>query len=271
VEVNSVESYLGRGLKTLRTPPQPSKFLFKLKLVTLLKGDAALTSLIEGLRRLAEEAEPYLDLMKTEGGDVRIAVTLTDSGEGAALVVGDGITVAEEQGEPDIRLTMEKRVFEGILRGGADFGALIGRSKMSDVRPINFELLNMERAAVASEVLKAMMTFFFTPGRVKVKALRPELAGEAHGAHPIPLVYWDGVRFAWYAVRAGEVLNEEGERDPYPQAFVILRGRGVFVIDDARLELRRNTVIYVPPNSVHQIRADEDVEAIWIAWRAPPM
>jgi len=38
----------------------------------------------------------------------------------------------------------------------------------------------------------------------------------------------------------------------------------------AELELRPSTVVYVPPNSLHQIRAEEDVEAIWIAWKTPP-
>ncbi len=43
-----------------------------------------------------------------------------------------------------------------------------------------------------------------------------------------------------------------------------------FALDEAELELRPSTVVYVPPNSLHQIRADEDVEAIWIAWKTPP-
>lgn len=228
-----------------------------------------MTSLVEGLHRLVREADLYLDLLSIEEGEVRIAVVLIDSKETATIILDDGLRVVEGEEEPDLRLSMEKHIFEAILRCRADFGALIGRSKMSDVRAINFQLLNPNRVAAASEALK-MMGFLFTPGRVKVKELRMELAGEAHGAHPIPLVYWDGVRFAWIVVKGGEVLNEEGERDPYPQVFVILSGRGTFILDDAELELRPNTVIYVPRNSVHQIRAEEDVEVIWLAWQTPP-
>jgi len=29
-------------------------------------------------------------------------------------------------------------------------------------------------------------------------------------------------------------------------------------------------VIYVPKNCLHQLRADEDVEAVWLAWQTPP-
>ncbi len=227
-------------------------------------------SLAEKLRRFAVEAELYAGLMRPERGEVRVAVRLTDTGEAATLVLGEKIEVAEGSEGADLALTMEARVFDAVSRGEADFGALIGRSRMSDVRPINYQVLNSSRLADIVEVMKAGMTFFFTPGRVKVRELRQELAGEAHGAHPIPIVYWDGLRAAWYVVRKGEVMNEEGERDPYPQAVVILKGNGAFVLDEDELELRPSTVVYVPPNSLHQIRAVEDVEAIWIAWKTPP-
>jgi mannose-6-phosphate isomerase-like protein (cupin superfamily) len=226
--------------------------------------------LAEKLRRFAVEAELYTGLMRPEKGEVRVAVRLTDTGETATLVLGEKIEVAEGSEGTDLALTMEAHVFEAVSRGEADFGALIGRSRMSDVRPINYQVLNPSRLADIVEVMKAGMTFFFTPGRVKVRELRPELAGEAHGAHPIPIAYWDGLRAAWYVIRKGEVMNEEGERDPYPQAVVVLKGKGVFILDEAELELRPSTVVYMPPNSMHQIRAEEDVEAIWIAWKTPP-
>lgn len=229
-----------------------------------------MTGLVEGLRSLVEDAKLYFDLLKLEEGEVRIAVELTDSRETATIILGDTIRLVEGAEEPDLLPSMQIHVFDEILRGDADFGALIGRSKMSDVRPINFKILNPNRTTTISEALK-MIVLLFTPGRVKVKELHEELAGEAHGAHPIPLVYWDGVRFAWYVVKEGEVLNEAGERNPYPQAFVILRGRGSFILDDIELELRPNTVIYVPCNSVHQIKAEADVEAIWLAWQTPSM
>lgn len=63
-------------------------------------------------------------------------------------------------------------------------------------------------------------------------------------------------------MRRGKVVNEEGERDPYPQVLVILRGRGTISVDDTELELKPNAAVYVPKNSVHMIKADEEVEAI---------
>lgn len=226
-------------------------------------------ALVRGLRRFVEDMKLYRDLVMPEDDEIRVAVGLTDTGEEASLILGETMDVVEGSDDADLRLTMESGVFDDVLRGKADFGALIGRSRMTDVRPINFQFLNPGRLSVLTDSLKAMITFF-TPGRVKVKELGGELAGDAHGAHPIPLVYWDGVRLAWYQVRKGEIVNEEGDRDPYPQVFVILRGRGKIVVDDAELGLRPNTAVYVPINSVHMIKADEEVEAIWFAWQTPP-
>jgi mannose-6-phosphate isomerase-like protein (cupin superfamily) len=66
------------------------------------------------------------------------------------------------------------------------------------------------------------------------------------------------------------VLNEAGERDPYPQVMILLRGKGIIVLDGVEIELRPSTAVYIPANSLHQIRAEDDVEALWLAWKAPP-
>jgi mannose-6-phosphate isomerase-like protein (cupin superfamily) len=233
-----------------------------------MEGD--LMRLIEGLKSLVDDMALYMDQLEHLQGELRISVKLTDTGEEATIVVGDGIRVEEGAGDLDMRINMEEATFDRVLKGEADFGALIGRSRMSDVRPINPEFLNPERVSATFEALKVMMNVFFTPSRHKVKELRSELAGDAHGAHPIPLVYWDGLRFAWYLIRRGEVLNEAGERDPYPQVVIPLKGSGTIVLDGDENELRPNTAVYIPANSLHQIRAEEDVEALWLAWKAPP-
>lgn len=229
-----------------------------------------MAGLLGGLIRFTRDAEAYKDLMRIEDSEIRIEIHLIDSGESATLIVGQEISVMKDSVDLDLRLTMEKQVFDSIQTGDADFGALIGRSKMTDVRPINGEFLNQEKIPLVMEVLKTLMTLYFTPGKTKMKQLRNELGGDAHGAHPIPLVYWDNIRFAWYLIRQGEVLNEAEERDPYPQVVVVLEGKGIVRIGDERFELEPKMVLYVPRNVIHQIEASEDVEVIWLAWLIPP-
>ena len=225
--------------------------------------------LLEGLKRLNEDSRLYTDQLKTEK-PIHIGFRLLDTMEEAALIVHDKVTVVEDVSNSIAILTMQSTTFNKILDGEADFAALIGRSRMSDVRPINYEVKNPEQLGEAFETVKALMTVFFTPGKIKVRKLSKELAGSAHGAHPIPIVYWKGLRYAWYHVAGGQVLNETGEKDPYPQAFLLLKGAGVLELEQTSLVLEPGKVYYIPPNSLHKIHAEIDIEMTWLAWDTPP-
>jgi mannose-6-phosphate isomerase-like protein (cupin superfamily) len=163
---------------------------------------------------------------------------------------------------------MTRSVFEKIMKGEADAFALGARGHMTEIRPINFEFPNPNRIAELMEIVKPMATFFFTPGRIKIKRLHSTLAGEAHGAHPLPLVYWQGLRSAIYYLKPDEVLNEAGEKDPWPQLFIVRNGSGKVTIDNEEFELVPDTVIFIPRNVLHQVKAQSPTELIWIAWDA---
>jgi len=226
-----------------------------------------MSELLNVMERLLKEASLYLDLIKTNEGEIRISVKFSDTGEVATLVLGDKIEVVDGSVNPDCKISMERQVLKNIVEGRADAFALAGRGRADEVRPIEFEIYNKERLKEIWETVKALLTYFFIPGRIKVRNLRPELAGYAHGAHPIPILYWNGLRFAWYIVKAGEVINKEKTKDPWPQMFIILKGKGKATIHDEQFEIKPNTVIYIPRNSVHQITAEEDVELFWMAWQ----
>lgn len=228
-----------------------------------------MTTLIIGLNSLLDEATAYKDLLTRDEFTIKIEIILTDTSESATLVIGQHIILEEGSHEPDLRLTMESDTFNAILEGEADFGALIGRSKLSDSRPINIQFLNPDKSTEIIDSLYTLMTVFFTPGRVKLKKLNEEMAGEAHGAHPIPLVYWNGIRYAWYLVKKGETLNESGESDPYPQVLTVVNGKGTVIIGKEIIEVSSKTVIYIPTNTIHQITAHEDLELMWMAWKTP--
>jgi len=223
-----------------------------------------------GLERLVDESRLYHSTLKPAGGESRVGVRLTDTGEASTLVLGDEISVREGLDRPHVVIAMESGVFARLLAGDADFGALIGRSKASDTRPINLEFPDPSRASEAWGRAKPLMNYFFSPGRVKSKVLSPRYAGEAHGGHPIPLVYWDGMRSSWYHVPRGATLNEAGEADPYPQLLVILEGRGRLVLDEDVVDVGAGRVYYIPPDSVHMVEAETDATLIWIAWDTPP-
>ena len=226
-----------------------------------------MSKLVDEMKRVIDEAELYMDLIVPEE-ELRACFELVDTGEAVTIVLKEDPEIVEGSMDPDVRFYTTRPVFDSIQLGEADIFSLTARAKMTDVRPVNFEIFTEEKAALIWEVGKAMLTYLFTPGRIKVKRLSQELAGEAHGAHPIPLVYWDGMRSSWIYLKRGEVLNVEGERDPWPQLFVILKGRGRAIIGDEEFDVEPNRVVYVPLNSVHRLEALTDIELMWLAWMA---
>jgi mannose-6-phosphate isomerase-like protein (cupin superfamily) len=233
----------------------------------VMKGDC-MNEFVDSVKRLLEDASLYTDLLITGTREMRAGIEIVDKNETATLILGDKASVVDGFVNPDFKISMNSRVFWDIIQGRADAFALAGRARNDEMRPIEFKVLNKERSKEAWETIKALLTYFFTPGRVKVKSLNLELAGQAHGAHPIPLIYWNGLRYSWFLVKAGEILNKEREKDPWPQLFIILEGKGKAVVGSEEFEINARTTIYIPRNCVHQIIATEDVELLWLAWQA---
>ena len=224
---------------------------------------------VKVLETLLEDAEFYMDLIKPTEGELKICVELTDTGETATLILGDEPEVSEGCVEDaDGKVSMENEVLTNILMRKADAFALAARARMDEKRPVEFEIFKKERAKEIWEVGKAFLTYFFVPGRIKIKQLKPGLAGQAHGAHPIPLAYWNGFRSSWILVKKGEILNKEEEKDPWPQLFIVLEGRGKGIVGDTQFEAEPKMVVYIPKNTIHQLIAEEDMNVIWLAWQA---
>lgn len=219
------------------------------------------------MKKLLKDASLYLDLIVTNEHEIRVSVKLSDTGETATLIVGNKIEVADGSANPDGKLSMTSQVLDNIVERRADAFALAARGRSDEVRPIEFEVYSKERSKELWDTEAALLTYFFTPGRIKVRSLSPELAGSAHGAHPLPMVYWNGLRSGWYIVKAGETLNKERTRHSWPEMFIILKGKGKAIVHDEQFKIKPNTAIYIPRNSIHQVIAEEDVELFWMAWQ----
>jgi mannose-6-phosphate isomerase-like protein (cupin superfamily) len=220
------------------------------------------------IKKLLEDASNYSDLLAISISEIRGCIELVDTGEKATLILSDKASVVKGSARPDFKISMSSQTFREIIQGKADAFALAGRARADEVRPIEFEVFNKERSKEVWETIKTMLTYLFTPGKIKIKNLCPELAGQAHGAHPIPLVYWNGLRCSWFLIKTGEILNKEGEKDPWPQLFIIIEGKGKAIIGNEEFEIKPKTAIYIPKNCIHQIIAQENVEVIWLTWQA---
>jgi mannose-6-phosphate isomerase-like protein (cupin superfamily) len=116
--------------------------------------------------------------------------------------------------------------------------------------------------------LLGFIQHFFVRRRPERIPLAEEYARVVHGAHAIPLYYAAGFRSAWYKIKHGQHLNEPGDTNPFPQAFVIVSGRGRAKIGDADVDVRAGESYYIPPGSDHVLRPapGEELEVIWLAW-----
>lgn len=89
-----------------------------------------------------------------------------------------------------------------------------------------------------------------------------------HGASVVGLYYYPGFRSAWYEVRKGKRLNEPGDTNPFPQAFIFISGEGMAKIGDKTIEVKSGEAYFIPPNTDHIVWTDsnEPLVLIWLAW-----
>jgi mannose-6-phosphate isomerase-like protein (cupin superfamily) len=228
-----------------------------------------MTTLVHYIDRALREMELYQDLLLVSDEEFHIGFQITDTEESATLILKKKPTVLSGLHDCDFKVTFNNETLQQICKYEKDAFALAGRAKIDDVRPINFEILKGDRVSDAIETIKRLGTYLFIPGRIKIRNIQYTLAGKAHGASPIPLAYWKGFRSAWYFIDDGQILNEAGEKDPWPQLFIALSGKGKVIVADEEFDLPLKKAVYIPPNVTHQIRAEKLVELIWLAWDTP--
>jgi mannose-6-phosphate isomerase-like protein (cupin superfamily) len=228
-----------------------------------------MATLQDMMNQLLEDMELYGNTLKFTDSHFAIGIELTDTSESVTMVIDDKVTIEGGLQNPVVKLKFSRDLLEKAMRGKADLFALGGRSHIDDKKPVDFEFLDKSRMKESMEALYRIAIYFFVPGRIKSRKMKLELTGSVHGAKPIPLVYWDDLRTAWYHVPAGSTLNEAGKKDLYPQAFIVLKGKGRLELEGSEVEIVPQTTYYIPRESTHKVRADEDVKLIWLAWKAP--
>lgn len=112
------------------------------------------------------------------------------------------------------------------------------------------------------------ITHFFCPGDPEIITLGRDRSRVLSGASIVGLFYHPGFRSAWYSVSGEESLNGEGDASPYPQAYVVVRGKARLRYGHRWVQVGEGQVVYVPPGMIHALRSQdgEAVELLWLAW-----
>jgi mannose-6-phosphate isomerase-like protein (cupin superfamily) len=61
------------------------------------------------------------------------------------------------------------------------------------------------------------------------------------------MFYHTGFRSGWYQIEMGEKLNDEGDTNPFPQAFVIVQGVGYAKIGEITQDVGAGIAYFIPP------------------------
>lgn len=206
------------------------------------------------------------------GGTLVVQLDVSPPGEKWYVNVdADGVASVHQgaHASPGMILTLSGDTLARIHRKELTAFTAAGKASGADVAPLEIEFgPAAERFEDPRATMFGFLQHFFAGRRPEQILLGEDRSRVVHGAHAIPLYYADGFRSAWYLVREGQQLNEPGDRNPYPQAFVIISGRGQAKIGDVEVDVSAGESYYIPPDCDHVLRAapGESLTIIWFAW-----
>ena len=170
---------------------------------------------------------------------------------------------------PAMTITMSKETLARIYEGKMTAFTAGAKGSGADSAPLELEFhAAAEQLPDPKGTMLGFIQHFFVRERPERILLGEEHSRVVHGAHAIPLYYATGFRSAWYKVKEGQTLNEPGDTNPYPQAFIIVSGQGRAKIGDAEIPVRAGESYYIPAGSDHVLSPapGESLEVIWFAW-----
>ncbi len=159
------------------------------------------------------------------------------------------------------------KVLKKIYKGEITAFTAAGKANVSDSAPLDWEFKDGYVPKNMDNFYYFIMHFFNTSKPERI-VLGENHARKVHGGNAIPLYYYPGMRSAWYMLKNGEQMNEEGETDPFHQAVIIISGKGVAKIGDKKIEIKEKESYYIPPGSEQIIlnKNEEPLVLIWLAW-----
>jgi mannose-6-phosphate isomerase-like protein (cupin superfamily) len=182
---------------------------------------------------------------------------------GGELTYGPGLVEGA-----DTTLTLTADTLRRLYRGEWSGLGAAGRASIRDAAPLDFTIPPGVHPLAAMRRGYYFVTHFFS---VDVPTRVPFGEGHTrkiHGGHAAPLFYGEGLRSAYYRLEPGDVLNDDGARDPMHQGFIIIGGCGIATIGELRFNIRQGQAVYIPPHTVHMLTpgGPTAVELIWLAW-----
>ncbi len=187
------------------------------------------------------------------------------------VIFSDGDFTIHKGKNPDARIIFKAGMstYRRIFAGELSPMTAVGRSSISEPAPLDFILENgMTVNKIDWDYIYYTVINFFNSNQNNKILLGPEYSRNVHGGNVVGLYYSVGFRSAWYNLKKGEILNEAGEKDPFEQSFIILKGTGFANIGNDTIVLKENEAYYIRPGLNHKVwtESEEGISLIWNAW-----
>jgi mannose-6-phosphate isomerase-like protein (cupin superfamily) len=174
-----------------------------------------------------------------------------------------------EHPNPEFIVVTTTELLRRLRSGSISPLTAAGRENLRQKAPLDFRL--PDGVAFSQELYHRIVLFtqrFFNPHPGEPVLMEEDASRVVHGGHVVGLYADVGFRSGWYLLKPGEQLNEPGDTNPFPQAFVILAGSGVAEIAGTTHAVQASNAYYVPPGAEHVVRpsANGSLTLIWFAW-----
>jgi mannose-6-phosphate isomerase-like protein (cupin superfamily) len=220
---------------------------------------------------LRDFAASYSEVAPTDAAFV-VGIDISPPGESWHVLVHGDSGVALRQGAhsaPAMIIRMSQETLTCLHTGAMTAFTAGAKATGADLAPLELEFQpSAQELADPKGTLLEFIQHFFVRSRPERIMLGESHSRVVHGAHAIPLYYASGFRSAWYKIKDGQRLNEPGDTNPFPQAFVIVSGRGRAKIGDVEVDVRAGESYYIPAGSDHVLwpASGDSLELIWFAW-----
>ncbi len=194
-----------------------------------------------------------------------------DIDESSWHVTAKDETVAVLKGShphPHVTLITTADTLQRIYQGEMTALTAAGKARVSDPAPLDWEVpADLDVTPALQANVYFFIQHFFNVATPEKIVLGEQHSRVVHGGHVIPLYYYPGFRSGWYLVKKGERINEPGDTNPFPQAFVVIEGQGMAKIGDDTIPVKAGESYYIPPGADHVIWTEQGpLILIWLAW-----
>ncbi|HSM25359.1 MAG TPA: cupin domain-containing protein [Anaerolineaceae bacterium] len=166
-------------------------------------------------------------------------------------------------------VTLSQSTLEKLYSGTLSPITACARANINDKAPLDFIL--PEGKKLDANLYQAMILFvqrFFNPRLPELLLFGDQFSRQVHGGNVCGLFYSPGFRSAWYQISPNQQLNNPGDTNPFPQAFIFIKGSGKVKIGEITQDINAGQSVYIPPGTEHICWSsdDEPLELIFLAW-----